>query len=341
MGKRARLRQLNSLTAFVIILACGTFMSISWNLSPWSSSESLFEAPEKLYCAAEPDRGVLYFAYHKDYEHAERILVRARDSINSVRRYNPCMNVTVATNIPPPLGSVRDIWGVDHVIPIADVDITESPHDALGRQWWTRTVYLSKSPYLYTIQLDSDRTVCGDISPIFQLLQYYDFLGVSAGILPAFDNGVMAWAKRPTLDTLWERWKEELSKTGPTLNDQPPLARAIDALPGIRVGALSPIYQGKLIPAQGELWGQAKASRTLVLHGEAKIVAGGADYCESMNKNATRPRIFLKNYKAEYKLVFSQEECNNHLRNTCDFPEIDWELDFKVMARTTYINSYT
>jgi hypothetical protein len=82
---------------------------------------------------------------------------------------------------------------------------------------------------------------------------------------------------RATIDALWERWEEELSKTGRTLNDQPPLARAFDALPSIRVGALSPTYQGKLIPAQGELWGQAKASRTLVLHGEAKIVAGGAD----------------------------------------------------------------
>lgn len=251
------------------------------------------------------------------------------------------MNITVATNIPPPLGNIRDIWGVDQVISIADIDIIDSPHDALGRQWWTRALYLSKSPYLYTIQLDSDRTVCGDISPIFQLLQYYDFLGVSAGILPAFDNGVMAWAKRPMIDSLWERWKEELSKSGPTLNDQPPLARAFDALPGIRVGALSPIYQGKLIPAQGELWGQAKASRTLVLHGEAKIVAGGSDYCQLMNKNTSRPRIFLQNFRAEYSLVFSQEECNKHLRNTCDFPEIDWDLDFKVMPRTTYISSYT
>lgn len=296
---------------------------------------------EKRYCAAEPDKGVLYFAYHKDHEHAERILVRARDSIESVRRYNPCMNVTVATNIPPPRGSVRDIWGADHVIQIADGDIIESPQDASGRQWWTRTLYLSRSPYLYTIQLDSDRTVCGDISQIFQLLQYYDFLGVSAGILPAFDNGVMAWTKRPNIDALWERWKEELSKSGRTLNDQPPLARAFDALPGIRVGALSPTYQGKLIPAQGELWGQAKASRTLVLHGEAKIVAGGEDYCEWMNKDTTRPRILLKNFHGEYRLVFSQEECNNHLRNTCDFPEIDWDLDFKVMARTKYIDSYT
>ena len=170
MGKRAHLRRLNSLTAFVIILACGTFISISWNSSPCSSSESVFEAPEKLYCATEPDRGVLYFAYHKDHEDAERILVRDRDSINSVRRYNPCINITVATNIPSPLGNVRDISGIDHVIPIADVDIIESPHDALGRQWWTRTLYLSKSPYLYTIQLDSDRTVYGDISPIFRLL---------------------------------------------------------------------------------------------------------------------------------------------------------------------------
>jgi hypothetical protein len=77
----------------------------------------------------------------------------------------------------------------------------------------------------------------------------------------------------------------------------------------------------------------------LVLHGKAKIVAGGADYRQSMKKDATRPRIFLQDYRPEYRLVFSQEECYNLLRNACDFPEIDWDLDFEVMARTTYINS--
>ena len=131
MGKRARLRRLNSLTVFVIILAFGTFISISWYLSPCSSSESMSKPTEKLYCTAEPDKGVLYFAYHKDHEFAERILLRARESIDSVRRYNSCMNVTVATNIPPPLGSVRDTWGVDHVIRILDTDIIENPKDAL------------------------------------------------------------------------------------------------------------------------------------------------------------------------------------------------------------------
>jgi len=115
------------------------------------------------------------------------------------------MNVTVATNVPRPLGKVRDTWGVDHVIPIADADIIESPQVAYGRQWWTRALYLSKSPYSCTMQLDGDRTVCVDLSQVFQLLQYYDFLGVSAGILPAFDNGLMAWAKRPNIDALWER----------------------------------------------------------------------------------------------------------------------------------------
>lgn len=338
MGKDPRFHRLNGLTTLVIILSCGTLISLPWYSFP--SSERMVRTSEKLYCVTEPDKGVLYFAYHKDHKHAKRILMRARDSIDSVRRYNPCINVTVATNVPLSLDDVRDTWGVDHVIPIADADIIESPQDAHGRQWWTRALYLSKSPYFYTLQLDSDRTVCGNISQVFQLLQYYDFLGVSAGILPAFDNGVMAWAKRPIIDVLWERWKEELFKTGRTLNDQPPLAKAFDDLPGIRVGALSPTFQGKLIPAQGELWGQAKASRTLVLHGEVKIVAGGADYCHSINEDITRPRIFLKNFQDEYKVVFSQEECNEHLRNTCNFPEIDWDLDFLVMTRTKYIDSY-
>jgi hypothetical protein len=84
-------------------------------------------------------------------------------------------------------------------------------------------LHLIHSPYDLTLQIDADRTICGDISPVFDYLQPlpkeaslssssnmkngegheyqdtdhydYDVLQVSVGILPSFDNGVIAYRK--------------------------------------------------------------------------------------------------------------------------------------------------
>jgi hypothetical protein len=114
----------------------------------------------------------------------------------------------------------------------------------------------------------------------------------------------------------------------------------MESLPGLRVGALSPSFQAKLIPAEGKLWGQARASRTLVLRGEVKIVAEPQEYCDLMNQNVSQPRMFVKDFDGVHRLAFSQDECNRYLSNNCAFKEVDWELDFNVMSRSKYLDMY-
>lgn len=200
------------------------------------------------------EHGVLYFAYHVNRNRTKNMMANVCESIKSLKRHNPCVKVAVASN--HVIGTPRELqsWGIDDVVLIDQNDVVEGPDRQRGRQWWTRTLYLSRTPYNYTIQLDSDRTVCGNISEIFHQLESYDFLGVSAGILPAMDNGVMAWKKSPKIDRLLEVWKEELLKQDKLGNDQPALARALDLLPDVKAGVMNPGYQVKALPAMGEAW---------------------------------------------------------------------------------------
>lgn len=294
------------------------------------------------FCSHESSEyGVLYFAYHIDPARTKKIMANVVESIKSLRKHNSCVNVAVASN--HPIGSSNEMqsWGINNTILIHPDDIIEGPEEKQGRQWWTRTKYLSKSPFNYTIQLDSDRTVCGDISDLFKQLESYEFIGVSVGILPNLDNGVMAWKKSADFDSLIEAWKEEFSKQGRTGCDQPPLTKALDSLPGLKAGVMNPTFQAKYIPAMGEMWGSAAASRTLVLHGPAKIVAGNESFCDFMNEGSTRARIALQDYDGQHKIAYSQEECETYLNGKCGSKELEWNLDFNIISRSLYLKSYT
>jgi hypothetical protein len=285
--------------------------------------------------------GILYFAYHIDRNRTNDIMANVVTSIKGLRLHNPCVQVAVASN--HILGQPSELrsWGINDTLLIDNDDILEGPDSKHGRQWWTRTVYLAKTPYNYTIQLDSDRCVCGNIQEMFHHLESYDFIGVSAGILPNLDNGVMAWRTSAKTDMLFEKWKEGLLKQGKTGNDQPSLAWALDALPDVKAGVMNPSFQVKYIPAIGEAWGRAAASRTLVLHGPAKIVAGAQNFCDLLNAGSKWPRILLQTHKKQRFLAFSQAECDDYMNGTCGFKELDWGLDFNIMPRQQYLQMYT
>lgn len=207
-------------------------------------------------------------------------------------------------------------------------------------QWWTRILHMNSTPYDYTLAIDSDRVACHDISVVFELLKDYDMLEVSAGILPAFDNGVIAYKKGPRFDELLANWKHYQIKRGQFGNDQPALGDALDKTVGFSSGILPPTWQVKYIPAAGEKWGAAKMSRTLVLHGNAMILAGTA--CQGIMQASDRPRIIAYNAgkTPAYQAMFSQAECEAFLENQCAHAEIDWEFNYKALPRTEYLKRY-
>ena len=286
-----------------------------------------------------PTEGVLYFAYHLEPVARDKIIANMVASIKSLRKHSPCVKVAVATNTPVTEEALA-LWNADDVVSIDDNDLIKDAEGKSVRQWWTRTLYLSQSPYDHTLQIDSDRTICGDISDVFQYFDVYDFLQVPVGYIPTCDNGIMGWRKGKPFDGLVEIWKKELGKVGGMGDDQVPLARIIDGVPELKVGILNPVYQVKIIPAVGESWASMRAGRTLVLHGWAKVVAGNEKTCERANEGAPRSRIIVMDYNRTWSAAFYQQACQALLNGTCAQNELDWDLNFNVMSRQAYIKRY-
>jgi hypothetical protein len=280
-------------------------------------------------------RGVVYFGYHQDANRSLQYVDAIGRSAKKLSEFNYGLQISIITNavISPQQLALLGISSIIHI---------EEEHVHPGRQWWTRILYLNATPYDYTLAIDSDRIVCDDISAVFAHLESYDILGVSAGILPALDNGVLAFKKGPKFNQLISTWMDYQMKIGQFGNDQPALGKAIDRLPLLVSGVLPPTWQAKFIPAQGQKWGAGtNASRTLVLHGSVKIVA--LDECpEIMVPAAKGPRVIALDVlqTPQYKCVYSQAECDAFLRGRCSHPELDWAFDFDVMPRAEYLMHY-
>ena len=293
--------------------------------------------------------GVIYFAYHPNLKKAMEFLKRAAISVKSIKNFHPQLQITVMSNLKLSQSELNKL-GFNSQVIIAKEYLTNS------RQWWTRMVYLNHTPYDYTLSIDSDRVVCNDISEGFKILingyagKSYDLLEVSAGILPAFDNGVMFYRKGLNFNKLVEIWMRFQSSWNKYGNDQGCLANALkyihdkkkSSMKTFNVGILPPTWQVKYIPAVGQYWGSAKAARTLVMSGQIKIVASTS--CQLfLPVNDTRKRIYTYTRKPTKNsaVVYSQSECDKVLGNKCKHSEIDWKsAAYHVLDRQDYLARY-
>ena len=295
---------------------------------------SYFIRPEPLYFRkAEPKpipptKGALYFGYHADLNTSLAYVATIAKSAQSIKKYSPNIKIAIASNAP-----VTDAV-FDDVIHIPESMIFP------GRHWWTRIVSLNETPYDYTLSIDSDRIVCSNISQGFDFLEDYDMLHVSAGILPAFDNGVMFYKRGDKFNALVQKWMEFQLKYNQFGNDQYTLAEAIDASPGFSSGVLQPAWQVKYMPAKGLGWGKdTNISRTLVIHGEIKIAAGSLCFVDS---DIQRSRLYAwdKNKDPPRQIVYSQQECDLFLDGLCENIELDWTFNDNVIPRSEYLAKF-
>ena len=263
--------------------------------------------------------GVIYFAYHPNATLAATFVNNAAKSARSVKKFHPKLEITLMSNLNIPKTALAN-KGFNKQVKIA----AQHMHNTI--QWWTRIMYLNSTPYEYTLAIDSDRIVCSNISEGFEILmngfkgKSYDLLQVSAGILPAFDNGVLFFHKGGKLNKLidvWVRYQSAWDKYG---NDQGCLANALDfindnkkksPMKNFNVGILPPTWQLKFIPAVGEHWGTDRTSRTLVVHGDIKIVAGKS--CESFAPiRDKRTRIYTSWVDSNFNFNYNFTEVGHH-----------------------------
>ena len=271
--------------------------------------------------------------YHPNATKAFSYLQSIYGAVRSLKRFNPNVPVTVFSNANVTRQQLL-AHNVDSLYLLNDVPISPT-----GREWWTRMKHLNHSPYDFTLQIDSDRTVCGDISPIFRYLREYDILQSSAGVLPSFDNGVIAYRKGDGFNRVMELWEHYQTRDGNKWygSDQFTFAKAIHKMKNIiSCGELPPEWHAKVMPILKKGKNEWLTNRffiSRVLTSEVKITTGSREHkCLILNgKNPNLRRVLVydgKNNKD--KIFYSRDECENYFM---DLAQNDKEEDIALIAK--------
>ena len=311
---------------------------LSWDAGP---------APQRLFASAAGaaarigslTAGVTLFGYSMDHARALHYVEMIRQTAWNIRAHNPALPIALFTNL-----DVTASPPFTHVVRISEADVEPPP--SLGRRGggWnilTRVRSHARSPYNLTVQIDSDRLVCGSLAPLFELLAAgWDVVGTSAGALPMMDHGVLAMRAGPRLALLLRAWAARIVERGDEGRDeQQALVDVRGAVPGLRIGFAPPTFQAKFAPASNRGGEECLADEhcimhTLVLRGAVVVWAAepssleeSGSICRWVNADAPRARVAVYRKKpATFTIAFSQEECELQAHPyLCNHTEIRWE----------------
>lgn len=179
-------------------------------------------------------QGVLYIAFGDKY------VEELRGAVKSLRQVSPNLGVAVVTD-----EVIDDLQGVHFIIrpPIRSLE--------------SKPTYLGSTPFAQTMFLDTDTFVARDITPLFGLLDFYDFCaqwgGARFGSEDGLDcharihSGMMLFRHSDALVTVFEHWlalyKEEQRGTGEhNLADERSLTESL-ARSTLRLGVLPSYVQ--------------------------------------------------------------------------------------------------
>jgi len=155
-------------------------------------------------------------------------LEEARRSAESLRRHHPEVAICLISDHPPtekgPFTEIRRPAGA----------VRHTPMDK---------VLAYEAPYEQIVFLDTDTHVCGDLRPIFELLERFDLAAVQdvnrgwnyelPGLpmtFSEFNTGVIAFRKSPKVEQFfgeWARAYDELRQSHGLINDQPAFRRTL------------------------------------------------------------------------------------------------------------------
>jgi hypothetical protein len=176
------------------------------------------------------DRGILFIAIGENW------VSEVVGSAERLRRFLPGVPITVVSD---------RTFHSEHVDKVVVRDADEPP-------LLTRTRWLCDSPYEITLFLDTDVTVCGDISDMFALMDRFDLavphapyrldgMGLRGGLpgflskgvpecFPGLNPGVMIYKRTSAVQAFFREWldyHEELCRSVPGAPSQPAFRTAL------------------------------------------------------------------------------------------------------------------
>ncbi len=186
-------------------------------------------------------KGYIYTAF------GEKYLKESVDSALSLKKCNPSYPIALITNDPNFNHSVFD-----------EIIVEKLPFDRNAEKigFRSKIYFLSKSPYDYTLFVDTDTYHCDNSDELFELLDFFDILishGYNESSFATLDNyklsgyrtyntGVIGFRNNPAVKTFLKKWLSCFTiKIKEYWSDQPAFMEAL-LLSDLKTYSLQTIY---------------------------------------------------------------------------------------------------
>ena len=283
--------------------------------------------------------GVMFFTYGRNEKTLINFAKQAASSANQFRHVYPELKLALATS------RTLDVFdGIfDHVILVApEHDFPGSNYqkrpDQLERQWLTRILYLTASPFELTIAYDSNVAPCPHAKAALQALQKseFDFAVASVGAKSSLSrhafphNFAMAFRWNAKVSSLFDDWFAEQVRMGVSRDDQNTLFTVLQKRrkdSDFLIRTLSPSVAFAFVSTKAKNGFYPRESRVIsgpvaVIHEDPRHAMG---LCEQYNRDAGRKRqIVKKGHSDNITVVFSPLQCKDTLQTSCKYSSL-WD----------------
>jgi len=311
-----------------------------------SVSHPLYQQFRIEQCFPKLGAGIMFFAYGRNEQtfqkFAEEVIFAARE----FKRLAPSIPLAVATS-----SKLSEFEGIfDHIIDIdPQYDFLGSNYqkrpDSISRQWLTRILYMTATPFELTLAYDSNVTPCTPLHDAFHDLKTsnFDFSTASVGaesslVSQAFPhNFAIAYRWNKQVSSMFGAWFTEQIRAGVSKDDQNTLHRVLRQKP------FHNLVRKTLSPALGLAFASTKRSDHFwpretrvastpisVFHANPR---GEHGLCELFNMNASVQRQFVKTGGSSVvRTVYSAAECAEALGTSCLYTRLWDDLGLSDLA---------
>jgi hypothetical protein len=327
-------RRLRFVFVFVALFATAIFSRTSFSAAKSDSRPLvIYQQFRAKHNFARTGAGVMFFVYGRDEKtflnFADQVVHAARE----FKRLAPSIPLAVATSSRLPnfdgLFDYEVIIDPRHDFPGSNY---QKRPDALNRQWLTRILYMTATPFEMTVAYDSNVMPCRSLNTMFRKLQASDFDIATASVgtrsslaRHAFPhNFAIAYRWNARVSALFDAWFAKQVEVGVSKDDQNTLFKVLLS----HTKQSNPITRKTLSPAMGlafastnkpkEFWPRETrviSTAVAVIHEDPRAAH---ELCELYDTNSSVRRQFIKTSGSSVEsAVYSSGQCADALGTSC------------------------
>lgn len=273
--------------------------------------------------AGRSGSGILFFAYGVENRTFHYFAKQVVEAAHRVKLLSPEVRIAVATS-----AHYEGFKMFDHLITIREDhhfpgSNYENRSDGHKRQYLTRILYLSKTPFKVTLAVDTNIVACTPLERILQLLatSRFDLAVASIGAKSSLERDINAhnfaiaykWSNK--ISEFFDEWFLHQVDAGVALNDQGTLRNAARLIrkrhKDFQFHVLNPALASAFASTNPGTGFYPRETR--VISGLSAMIHGdpfqGDKLCAAFNHAGSKKRQIVSKDGSKMETVFTSEEC--------------------------------